>query len=143
MNRKVVCLNLDLRFDTIKEAAQWAGVSPSCISAACRKLMKSSGRKAGIKLAWAYLEEYELMTRTEITNRVLEAQSGKTHHKRLEVICLNNKRVFKDLQEAQEWAVQSANIGKCCRQEQSTAGKDPVTGEKLKWMYYKDYLNWE
>ena len=34
----------------------------------------------------------------------------------------------------------SSKIGECCRDERKSAGKHPITKEKLHWMFYKDYL---
>lgn len=57
------------------------------------------------------------------------------------VVCLNNGLVFKHHSNAANYAgLKSGNsILKCCKCEQKASGKHPETGEKLQWMYYKDY----
>lgn len=55
--------------------------------------------------------------------------------------CLNTGQIFNSLKEAAEWSGQkdSGNIRKQVRGERNYAGKDPVTGELLKWRYI-DYV---
>lgn len=56
-----------------------------------------------------------------------------------QVICLNTYRIFKSIKEAKEWS-NGYNISSCCNGRLKTTGKHPETGEKLRWMYYDDYL---
>lgn len=58
------------------------------------------------------------------------------------VVCVNTHNVFECLIDAREWAnlKNSSGITKCCKGERNFAGKHPETGEKLKWMYYEDYI---
>lgn len=58
------------------------------------------------------------------------------------VICLNNKEIFNKISDAKTWCgnTTTSNISRCCNGKRNTAGKHPVTGEKLKWMYYEEYL---
>lgn len=61
------------------------------------------------------------------------------------VICLNTGQVFNSILEASRWCGLSANgnslsdllIGNNGRK---TAGKHPITKEKLRWMYHEEYL---
>jgi hypothetical protein len=39
-----------------------------------------------------------------------------------------------------QYNTNQANITGCCRKNRESAGKHPITGEKLRWMYYKDYI---
>ena len=57
------------------------------------------------------------------------------------VVCLNNGLVFKHHSNAANYAgLKGGNsILKCCKGEQKTSGKHPETGEKLQWVYYKDW----
>lgn len=66
--------------------------------------------------------------------------SGINNPKSRKVICLNNKKVFECITEAQKWALNSSKISDCCQGKRKTAGRHPITGESLKWMYYEDYL---
>ena len=58
------------------------------------------------------------------------------------IICLNNNKVFKSIKEAQQYynIKSHGNISLCCNNKRNYCGKDPITGEKLKWMYYEEYL---
>lgn len=59
------------------------------------------------------------------------------------VVCINNQRVFDTLTEARDFAnlKQVNNIMMACKGKRKTAGKHPLTGEPLKWMYYDEYLD--
>lgn len=66
--------------------------------------------------------------------------SGSNNKKSRKVICLNDKKIFECISKAQQWALNASKISSCCRGERDLAGKHPMTGEPLKWMYYEDYL---
>ena len=58
------------------------------------------------------------------------------------VICLDTLQVFTTITEASKWCKLKKvhGIGSCCKGKQKSAGKHPITNEKLHWMYYEDYL---
>lgn len=60
----------------------------------------------------------------------------------IKIICLNNLKIFGSIKEASEYAglKRAANISACCKGKRNYCGKHPITGEKLQWMYYEDYL---
>lgn len=53
------------------------------------------------------------------------------------VICLNNNMIFDSIADATKFAGLKNTINICdvCNGKQKTAGKDPITREKLKWSY--------
>lgn len=55
------------------------------------------------------------------------------------VICLNTGEIFQSQMEAALFAglKNSAPISRCCKGERKTAGKHPVTQERLEWKFYK------
>lgn len=59
------------------------------------------------------------------------------------VVCINDQKVFDTLTDARDFAnlKQVNNIMMACKGKRKTAGKHPLTGEPLKWMYYDEYLN--
>lgn len=58
------------------------------------------------------------------------------------VICLNSGEVFNTMMDAARWCglKTSASIGQVCNHtgKQKTAGKHPITGEKLAWEFYNE-----
>lgn len=79
--------------------------------------------------------------------RASKAIKGKKHteetkqkiseRKKKRIQCLNNKMIFNSLKEACIWCNLKGNgsILLQIKGERKTAGKDPVTGEKLQWKY--------
>lgn len=53
------------------------------------------------------------------------------------VLCLNTGEIFNCMMDAARWCglSNSSSIGKCCMGHQLTAGKHPITKERLKWKY--------
>ena len=95
----------------------------------------------------------------ETKQRMSEAHKGKTHsgeHKRKisearkgkyaggnnpmarSVISIETKQVFDTTKDAQEW-LGKGNINHHLKGKTKYAGKHPITGEKLHWMYLDDY----
>jgi len=57
------------------------------------------------------------------------------------VICLNTKEIFNSILEAsKKYNTYDSSISTCCKGKIKSSGKHPITGEKLRWMYYDDYL---
>ncbi len=57
------------------------------------------------------------------------------------IVCLNTQKVFNSIKEAQVfYRIKGHCMTEVCRGERRYYGKDPVTGEPLKWMYYEDYI---
>ena len=54
------------------------------------------------------------------------------------VICITTGEIFNSLKEASiKTETSYSSISDCCRNKKQSAGNHPVTGEKLKWEYYK------
>lgn len=64
------------------------------------------------------------------------------HPRSIKAICLSTGEIFNCIRDgAEKYNIKhSGDIGACCRGKQKSAGKHPITGEPLKWMYYKDYI---
>ena len=61
----------------------------------------------------------------------------------IKVICLNTNQVFDSIADAYKWLGYNKDghsIQDQCNGKTLTAGKHPITKEKLKWMYYDEYL---
>lgn len=58
------------------------------------------------------------------------------------VININTKKIFKTIAEAKNWSGLNTDSGiiEVCKGKRKTAGTHPVTGERLRWAYYDEYL---
>ena len=93
----------------------------------------SSYLKQGEKLNWC---KYNIKLIRTINNR----NNGQKRNKK--VICLNNSKVFKSITEACNYYNMKSKGGivSACKGTYNSCGRDPITSEKLHWMYYEDYL---
>ena len=83
------------------------------------------------------------LKRSEDTKRKLsERQLGSNNHKAKKVICLNTMEIFGSCADAsRKYNLQINGVSKCCSEKnRKSCGTHPVTGEKLKWVYYEEYL---
>lgn len=61
---------------------------------------------------------------------------GENNPNSKKVICINTNEVFNYIREAErKYNVAHQDISACCRGKSKSAGKHPVTGEKLVWRY--------
>ncbi|MCM2535180.1 Helicase associated domain protein [Neobacillus pocheonensis] len=57
------------------------------------------------------------------------------------VICLNTLEVFDSIMDAaKKYDIEYSGISKCCLGKSEYSGKDALSGEKLAWKYYDEYL---
>ena len=67
-----------------------------------------------------------------------KAKKGKDNSLSRKVICIDTGKIYGSTREAERLTgICQSDISKCCRGKKKSAGKHPVTGEKLKWEYYK------
>ena len=72
----------------------------------------------------------------ETRKKISEAIKGENHPRARKVICVTTGEIFNCVREAEEkYNVANQNISKCCKGKSKSAGKHPVTGEKLVWKY--------
>lgn len=81
----------------------------------------------------------------EHKQKLSEAQIGKyagaKNPAARKVMCLNNGMIFDTVKEAANWSSSSrSSIAKQIKGKQKTAGKDPVTGERLQWEYLENII---
>ena len=68
--------------------------------------------------------------------RASEKRKGSKNPKAHRVQCSTTGKKFNCIKEATEYyLINSSSISACCRGKRKSAGKHPVTGEKLKWKY--------
>jgi len=89
--------------------------------------------KKGVKIGWC---DYNPKKEIEKVVKQLQEKS------KIKVICLSTDKVFNSIMEAsKEYNINNTGIGRCCKDKQKTAGKHPITKEKLRWMFYSEYIN--
>ena len=144
--RKVICLTTGQIFVSGAEASRYANLNRGSVIKACRQ--RNHTRYAGFhpetgeRLQWMYLDEYEAIQKGEkyIHKEAIRKRAETINMRK--VICLNNNKIFKSLAEASKFynIPYGSYLSQCCNGKKESAGIDPETGEKLKWMYYEDYL---
>ena len=74
--------------------------------------------------------------------KVMKANGIKTGiSKRKKVLCITSDKIFDSIKQASEfYNLTHSNIISCCQGKRKSAGKHPITKEKLKWMYYDEYI---
>ena len=130
---RVILLNTKEIFPTMKQCVEKYDVSYSNISQCCSGKIKKAGKlNDGTPLVWMYYRDYSNITEEEKRNKMKEADSR--------VILLNTNEIFPSITEgAKEYNINQGNISQCCNKKLKSAGKHPVTGEKLIWMFYSEY----
>lgn len=87
--------------------------------------------KRGSRINWCNYE-------AKLSKEKATKKGGKASKK---VICLNDKKLFNSINEAYNfYGIKSSHIGACCRGERNYCGINSTTGEKMKWMYYDEYI---
>lgn len=95
------------------------------------------------------VENLRWVTRTENMNNTLtlkkksESVLGVNNPNAKKVVCLNNGVIFDTIIDAATAynIDSSSNITSCCKGKLKSVGVDESTGEKLVWVYLKDYEN--
>jgi len=89
--------------------------------------------KQSAKLGWCDYDSIDEMNKTIVLN---------AKNKSIKVICLTTGEIFNSqLDGAKKYDILSTTISACCKHKgYKSAGKHPETGERLKWMYYDEYL---
>ena len=141
--KRVVCLNSKTVYGSISDAERSTGVNHSAISICCSGKIRSAGIDIqGQRLVWAHYDEYLKMSNEEITKRISEAntkRSGENSPVSKAVICLTTGELFASARIASaHYGVDNSSLCKVCRGLGKTCGKDPVTGERLRWAFYNE-----
>lgn len=134
---EVICLNTGERYGSAAQAQRQTNAKS--VAYACRSGKCSGKSEDGTPLRWMYMKDYILKTPeelSEIMNRKVKTNICK------EIICLNTKEVFPSALQALKISTSKLpyGINKACRNEYKYSGLHYITGEKLRWMYYDDYL---
>lgn len=128
-------------FNSVAEASNKTGILSSSISRTCRHGSNTAGG-----FSWIFQHEYNSLSKEEV--KALYAHKYKSVPKtsrekqKVAVYCLNTNQKFDSAKDAIDYfnLCKGTKISDVCRRKRKIAGKHPVTGEGLKWMYYDDYL---
>lgn len=135
MSKKMICLNNFRTFDSLKEGEEIFGISKFYISRCCRGQNKKTVHPiTKISYVFLYYENYLKMNSEEI--KKIKKEFIDDIHK--DVICLNTQKIFTYAQLFEEKLYNTRSVKLACEGELKTTGKDPVTGERLRWKYIKD-----
>ena len=141
--KKVICLNTKEVFVSATEAANRYGLHRGSVSKVCRPNYPTNivGKhpETDEPLEWMFYDIY--LASLEGKEVDMEAKSAPVRRGCKAVICLNTKEIFNSTKDAADnYGLRFASgIGKACKDGVS-AGTHPETKEKLKWMYYEDYM---
>jgi hypothetical protein len=137
VKRKVVCVTTRQIFDSITDGANYFNISNAHITSCIKGERGYAGRHPITKkcLVWIYYEDYD-------ENNVYIIPKAKATKKVKKIICLNNKQIFNNVNDAIKIVEISSPfaIRNNCTGRTKYAGH-LNNGEEAKWMYYKDYLN--
>lgn len=136
-SQKVICLNTKDIYHSISEASKHYNCSETSINRFCNGISSFSGDMIdGEYLQWQFYDEYLLNPKTLINKENIDVLKCKNMHK-MSVICLTTGEVFESIKDASKWCglKTSAGICSCCKLNQKSAGKHPITGENLTWSY--------
>lgn len=134
---KVICTTTGKIFDSVLDGARYYGIkSENGICYCCSYKRNTCGG-----LSWMYLDEYEYMIDNNLTIEDMKKRYVPKNVTK-KVMCLDTKKVFNSIVEANKYAnlsVYSGRISDACQSKRCCAGKD-INGKYLHWMYYEDCI---
>ena len=144
---RVICLNTLKVYDSMLEAHEDTGCKKATISNCCLGNSNRASDKNGEYLTFAYYDDYINMTKEDVEYLIYKttdeyrrevlskAHEGKVNAENLKrVKCLNTGEEFESIKEAIEKYNCSGLYG-CVKGRTKSAGRHPVTNEKLRWVY--------
>ncbi len=97
---------------------------------------KISRIKKGEILSWIRISDS-----LNVDNELMLIKNNNGGYFKKKVICLTTGEIFGYIRDASEkYKINSSNISTTCGGKAKSAGKHPITGEKLIWMYYDEYI---
>lgn len=139
--KSVYCPELDRTFRCAGDVQDELGISRHTITACCRKEKnrRSAGKHpdTGERLHWFYTSDMSGID-DFLKGNFTVANSMKWK----KVMCIELNEVFNSIRFASDiTGICASNITMCCNGTIQSAGKHPVTGEKLHWIYYNNTNN--
>lgn len=147
--RQVICLSTNCIYRSVSDAAKHHGVTTATITSAC-KMRYSRGMKSKLyrqSTFWMYYDEYTLLSdkdKSKILYNLLDSRldaldefSTKTS---IPVVLLNTGVEYGSISEAaKEYNLDISTVSRCCKHKQHSAGEDPITNERLCWVFKDEY----
>lgn len=128
--RKVICLNTRAIYNSIKEASIKSDYCDKSILNCCKHRIKFTKHKHGVPIYWMYLEEYNSLNEYQILE-ILNFEK---------VLCITTNEIFDcSWVASMKYNISNGDIVRCCRHERNYCGT-LKNGDKLIWMYYREYL---
>ena len=138
--KAIVCLNNRKVYDTITEAEKDTGIYFNSIKDACNGRNSFAGvNQIGLPILWMDYNRYVELSEVEIEKYIKDMLKKS---KLKPVICINTMEIFKTAVEASEvYKISKSSIIACCTgyRNAKSAGKHPISGEKMVWAYLSDY----
>jgi len=146
---QVICLNTKEKFNSIADASKKYNVTDSGISKCCLGKQKTTRNyETKEEFLWMYYDEYMIKSQVigwyekYIKDNEKYTKEYNTYNKvSAKVICLTTDKIFDSISDgAREYKLNVSSISRCCNNEYKSAGKHPITGEKMVWMFYDEYI---
>ena len=135
--KKIICINtLEIFNNDLDANLKYNIKTLGSIKCCCRMSKQSAGIDpiTHEELRWMYYEDY-IKDGIKFTN----IKPILRHRER--IICINTMEIFDSIIAASsKYNIDKGDISKCCSGKYKSAGKHPDTKERMKWMFYKDYL---
>lgn len=143
--KQVLCVTTGEIFFTLTEASIKYNISTGTISSCCNGKRNYAGKHpvTQLPLIWEHYngQKYTKQEIEKKINKVQNKNKSKNHYEARKIICLNNNEVFETITDACiKYNIRNGNMSKHLKGQIKTCGKDLITKEPLKWMYYEDYL---
>ena len=85
-------------------------------------------------------EQKQKISKTKTGQKHTEEAKGRiSEMQKIKVVCIETGETFDSCKEAGAWC-NNTHIVACCKGQRKSAGKHPVSGIKLQWIYYKKWL---
>ena len=139
--KSVYCPELNRTFSCPIEAQEETGVTRQSISNCCcgAKNRKTAGKHpvTGERLHWFFASDIEKI------NDFMQGNFQDRHSSLYKkVMCIELNELFESVKSASDkTGVCASNITMCCSGKIQSAGKHPLTGEKLHWIYADEMNN--
>lgn len=144
--KEVICLNDCKMFNSVSEAGKQYDIQITSIVQCCKNNSKYKyiySKLIDKKLVFVYYEDYKKMSNNAIEEKMKYTKEDNRNGNKAPVICLNTLEVFESITEACKYINNKNRVSaiiEVCKGKRKHCGKHPLTGERLSWMYYKEYL---